>query len=66
MSARECGLDVHTHLDDVIFYPENTRTSNAEAMKRLKRLGERIVDSALTLLGVDTTYIARSWTITPD
>ena len=35
-------------------------------MKRLKRLGERIVDSAPSLLGVDATYIARSWTITPD
>ena len=65
LSARECGLDVRAHLDDVIVYPENTRTSDAEAMKRLKRLTERIVDSPPSLLIVDATYIARSWTITP-
>ena len=66
LSARECGLDVNTLLDNVIVYPNNTRTSDANAMKRLKRLTERIIDSAPSLLIVDATFIARSWTITPE
>jgi hypothetical protein len=66
LSASECGLDVQVHLDDAIVYPENSRTSDAYAMKRLTLLGERIIECAPSLLIVDATYIARSWTITPE
>ena len=66
LSARECGLDVHSHLDNAIVYPENTRTSDAYAMKRLKRLTEHVVDTAPDLVVVDATYFARPWTITPE
>ena len=36
LSARECGLDVRVHLDDVIVYPENTRSTQSATSSSIR------------------------------